>query len=118
MYNNLPTDNNAYVFDYTDYQDLTSNTVTNEVTQMTQPVFSLEPEDASIDPFDDDRRLFYDFPNWFPKYERNVYDWDSTHLYMHGDFVVSPASTWTDINGDHKEGDKIVWMCILPELCS
>jgi hypothetical protein len=84
---------------------------------MTQPIFNTEVSGTPAT-FTDDTRIFHDTPNWFPKYERKVYDWDSTHLYMHGDSVVSPASTWTDINGNHKNAEKIVWMCILPELCS
>lgn len=115
LYNALPEDNSAYVFDYSKYEDLSTNQQSNEVTQMTQPIFTTE---TAVNNMDDDERIFHDFPNWFPKYERNVYEWESSMDFMHGDFVLSPASTWTNINGNHKDGDKIVWMCIMPELCS
>lgn len=82
---------------------------------MTQPIFSTT---STPSPAEDDNRIYHDFPNWFPKYERNVYEWNTNDYYMHGDFVVTTRSDWSDINGNHKDAEKIVWMCIMPELCS
>ena len=79
---------------------------------MTQPITNANV--ASVT----EKRIFYDKPNWFPKYERNVYEYDLSSLYSYGQFVVSPTSDWDSPNAEHKSGNTIVWMCIDPTLCS
>lgn len=79
---------------------------------MTQPISNVAVDSVT------GYRIFHDKPNWFPKYERNVYEYDSSSLYSYGQFVVSPTSDWLTPNDEHKSGNTIVWMCINPTLCS